>query len=139
MANTQQPNFGLGWSCTTQLTMPSIMVTGFRIVAEAVIRRWSCPRGGLIEDPNYGFDLTDSIGDDLGQDDLARLSQGAAEEAKKDERVRECYVTMGVITTGDGDPVLSVQATIETADGPFTLVAAVSSVTVTLLQVQAAA
>jgi hypothetical protein len=138
MANTQQPNFGLGWSCTTELTMPSIMVTGFRIVAEAIIRRWSCPRGGLIEDPNYGFDLTDNIGADLGQDDLARLSQGAAEEAKKDERVRECYVTMGVITQGDL-PVLSVQATVETADGPFILVAAVSSVTVTLLQVQAAA
>lgn len=138
MANAQQPNFGLGWSCTTELTMPSIMVTGFRIVAEATIRRWMCPRGGLLEDPNYGYDLTDAVGEDLGQDDLARMSQAASEEAKKDERVRECYVTMGVITTGD-QPVLSVQATIETADGTFVLVAAVSSVTVTLLQVQAAA
>jgi hypothetical protein len=118
--------------------MPSIMVTGFRIVAEAIIRRWLCPRGGLLEDPSYGYDLTDAIGEDIGPSDLARMSQAAAEEAQKDERVRACYVTMGVITQGDGTGVLSVQARVETAAGPFTLVAAVSAITVTLLQVQAA-
>jgi hypothetical protein len=137
MSNVQQPNFGLGWSCTTELTSPSIMVTGFRIIAEAIIRRWSTPRGGLLEDPSYGYDLTDAIGDDIGPADLARMSQGAAEEAQKDERVRNCYVTMGVLASGDGTGILSVQARVETSAGPFALVAAVSQVTVTLLQVQA--
>lgn len=138
MAN--QPNFGLGWSCTTDLTMPAIMVSGFRIVAEAIIRRWLTPRGGLLEDPSYGYDLTDAIGEDIGPSDLARMSQAAAEEAQKDQRVRACYVTMGVLNSGDvsGAPTLSVQARVETADGPFTLVAAVSQVTVLLLQVNAA-
>ncbi len=137
MSNTKQPDFGLGWSCTTDLTMPSIMVTGFRIVAEAIIRRWLTPRGGLLEDPSYGYDLTDAIGEDVGPSDLARMSQAAAEEAQKDQRVRACYVTMGLINTGD-NPTLSVQARVETADGPFTLVAAVTNVTVTLLQVNSA-
>lgn len=137
--NLRQPNFGLGWSCVTDLTSPSIMVTGFRIVAEAIIRRWSTPRGGLLEDPSYGYDLTDSIGDDIGPADLARMSQGAAEEAQKDERVRNCYVTMGMLAGEFGTGVLSVQARVETADGPFILVAAVSQITVTLLQVQATA
>jgi hypothetical protein len=118
--------------------MPSIMVSGFRIVAEAIIRRWLTPRGGLLEDPSYGYDLTDAIGEDVGPSDLARMSQAAAEEAQKDQRVKACYVTMGLINTGTSDPVLSVQARVETAQGPFSLVAAVSSVTVTLLQVNAA-
>lgn len=139
MANVRQPNFGLGWSCTTNLTMPSIMVSGFRIVAEAVIRRWQTPRGGLLEDPSYGYDLTDYVGDDLAPADLARISQGAAEEAQKDERVRNAYVTCGVITQGDGTVELRVEGRIETSEGPFTLVASVNAITVTLLQVQAAA
>lgn len=139
MSNARAPNFGLGWSCTTGLTMPSVMVSGFRIVAEAIIRRWLTPRGGLVDDASYGYDLTNAIGEDIGPSDLARMSQAAAEEAQKDERVRACYVTMGLITSGDGTPVLDVQARVETADGPFILVAAVSEITVTLLQVQAAA
>jgi hypothetical protein len=139
MSNIQQPNFGLGWSCVTDLTSPSIMVTGFRIVAEAIIRRWSTPRGGLLEDPAYGYDITDAVGDDIDQATLARMSQAAAEEAQKDERVRNCYVTMGMLSVGDGTGLLSVQARVETAAGPFILVAAVSQVTVTLLQVQATA
>lgn len=138
MSNTPQPDFGLGWSATTDLTMPAIMVTGFRIVAEAIIRRWLTPRGGLLEDPSYGYDLTDAIGEDIDPSDLARMSQAAAEEAQKDQRVRACYVTMGLINTGGTEPTLSVQARVETAAGPFTLVASVSNVTVTLLQVQAA-
>lgn len=134
MSNAVQPNFGISWSCVSDLTMPSVMVSGFRVVAEAVLRRWSTPRGGLIEDPTYGYDLTNAIGEDIDAQTLASMSQGAATEAEKDPRVRACFVTLGLINS-----VLTVQARIETAEGPFTLVAAVSGITVTLLQVQAAA
>ncbi len=47
-----QTNFGTGWSCVTGLTMPAVMVSGNRIVAEALVRRWTTPYGGLIDDPN---------------------------------------------------------------------------------------
>jgi hypothetical protein len=123
-------DFGSSWSCTTDLTMPSIMVSGFRVVAEAIVRRWLTPRGQLLSNPDYGFDLTSAIGDDVDVTTLGQLAQGAAAEAQKDPRVLNCYVTISMI-----DDVFDVRATVETANGPFTLVASVSSLTVTLLEV----
>ncbi len=93
------------------------------------MRRWSTPRGGLVDDPNYGYDLTDAIGDDLNKSDLARMARLAGAEAEKDERVTGCDVTLTLI----GD-VMMVSGKVVTAQGPFTLVVAVSQVTVTLLQ-----
>jgi phage baseplate assembly protein W len=133
MANTVAPSFGLSWSCVSNLTMPSIMVTGFRVVAEAVARIWQTPQGDLIDDPNYGYDLTDCVGEDFNVSDLGRVATAAGNAAERDQRVQECNVTLSLI-----NGVLMVSARITTAQGPFTLVAAVSKVSVTLLQVQAA-
>lgn len=123
-------NLGTCWSCTTGLTMPATMATGFRCVAEAIVRRWSTPRGGLIDDPNYGYDLTDLINDDLDKADLARAAHTAGAEAEKDERVLSCETTITMI----GD-TLNVTGKVATAAGPFQLVVSVNQVTVSLLQV----
>lgn len=126
-----QNSFGSCWSCVDDLTMPAIMVTGNRVVAEAIARRWSTPRGGLVDDPNYGFDLTDYISDDVTQTDLGRIAALAGAEAKKDERVLSCAVTITLDLAGK----LTVTGNVRTATGPFQLVLAVSQVTVALLQV----
>lgn len=126
-----QPDFGSCWSCVTDLTMPATQATGFRVVAEAIARRWQTPRGGLIDDPNYGFDVSDFINADMSKTDIARLAQLAGSEAEKDERVLSCKVT--VTLTGG---VLIVTGAVETALGPFQLVVSVSQVTVTLLAPQ---
>jgi phage baseplate assembly protein W len=123
-------DFGLSWSCVDDLTMPSTMVSGFRCVAEAIVRRWGTPRGQLIGHPDYGTDISSAIGDDLDVAGLVQFSQSAAAEAKKDPRVRNCFVTINLISE-----VLIVKASVETANGPFTLVASVSKITVTLLEV----
>ncbi len=126
------PDFGSCWSCITDLVMPSTMASGFQVVAEAILRRWQTPRGGLIDDPNYGFDLSDYIGDDLDTRGLARIGQAAAAEAQKDERVLNAAVTVSLI--GDA---LTVAGLISTAKGPFRLVVSVDQVNTTLLQVSA--
>lgn len=123
-------NLGSCWSCISDVDMPSTMATGFACLGQAIARRWQTPRGGLIDDPNYGFDLTDYIGGDLGKNDLARLAHMAGEEATKDERVKSCAVTVTLLANGD----MLVVGQVTTADGPFSLVVSVSGVSVTLLQ-----
>jgi len=125
-----QPDFGSCWSCVTDVVMPSTMATGFRCVAEAVARRWQTPRGGLVDDPNYGFDLTDLVGEDLDVRTLSRYADSAAAEATKDERVQRASVQLSLV-----GGLLMVVGAIETAAGPFRLVVAVSQVSVTLLEV----
>lgn len=107
------------------------IVTGFRVVAEAIARRWMTPRGRLIGYPDYGFDLTDYVNADVSPRDLAELRAGASAEAEKDERVIKCDVDTD-LTNG----VLTITAVVTTTKGPFTLTVAVSDVSVTLLDVQ---
>lgn len=126
-----QNSFGSCWSCVSDLTMPSVMVTGNRVVAEAIARRWSTPRGGLIDDPNYGFDLSDFLGDDLDPSGLGRIASFAGAEAIKDERVLSCSVTLTLSTAGR----MTVNGLVRTATGPFRLVLSVDQVSVSLLSV----
>lgn len=89
------------------------------------------PRGGLIRDPNYGFDLTQYLNGDLNAVDIAQMSAGIEAECVKDERV--LAASASVQLTGAG--ALIVTITLTESDGPFSLVLAVSDVTVQLLTV----
>lgn len=126
-------DFGTCWSCTVELTDPAVMVTGFRVIAEAIVRRWQTPRGALIDDPNYGYDVAQWTSGDMGPGDLARVASEAGAEAEKDERVLSCDVTVSVLTGN----AMNVIGKVETSKGPFTLVVGVDQVSVTLLQVAA--
>lgn len=132
--NTSLTDFGTCWSTGegNDLTMPAIMASGFQVIAEAIIRRWSTPAGGLIDDPTYGRNLMGLIGKALSPRDVAREQQGAGAEAEKDERVLSCAVTL---TLDNVTGLLTVAARAVTALGPFSLVASVSAVGVQLLQV----
>ena len=135
MSNSSLTNLGTCWSTgnTVNLTMPALMASGFQVVAEAIIRRWATTAGRLIDDPNYGLNLVDEIGDDLSPSDVVQLQQAASAEAEKDERVLSCAVQM---TLNPVTGAMTVNAQVDTAAGPFSLVAAVSSVGVALLLVQ---
>jgi hypothetical protein len=85
----------------------------------------------LLDDPNYGRNLTDLIGDDLTPADIAYEQQQLGAEAQKDERVLSCAVTLQLTVAG----TIVVNASITTAQGPFTMVASVSAVNVALLLV----
>ena len=111
--------------------MPSYMASGFQCVAEAILARWSTPRGDLIDDPNYGEDVTDAVSDDLSPTDIARWGQRLAAEAQKDERVLSASVQVTLTVAG----LLQVVGQFTTAAGPFKLVASVTAVTVQLLLV----
>ena len=129
--NTNAINFGSCWGTPggADISLPSYMATGFQCIGEAVARRWSTSRGQLITDPNYGTNVTDSVGSDFTPQQLAYLQQQLAVEAQKDERVLRCAVTVQLTTPG----LLTVVGVITTAAGPFRLVLSVSAVTTTIL------
>ena len=124
-------DLGSAVSWVTDMNAEGRLVTGFRVVAEAVVRRWMTPRGRLIGYPNYGYDLTQFANADVGPRDLPEIQSGAAAEAEKDPRVTKADV---VVSLAD-DGTLTVTGVLDTAAGPFTLVVPVSAVTVQLLEV----
>ena len=118
-------NLGTCWGMPQgqDLSSPSYMATGFQCVGEAIARRWSTSQGQLIDDPDYGLNVTDQIGNDLTPGEVAQMQQQLGAEAEKDERVVSCTC---VVTFTNG--ALSVHAAVVTAAGPFKLVLGVSQV-----------
>jgi phage baseplate assembly protein W len=133
MSATVTTNFGSAWSCVSDLTLPSVQVSGNQVVAEAIARRLQTPRGGLIDDPNYGYDLTAWLNADVTPAQIASIQSSINAECTKDERVSSAASS---VTFLSGALIVSVLLT--TAAGPFTLVLSVSSLApnaVTLLSV----
>lgn len=124
---TAAVNFGTSWGTPLgqDLSSPSYMASGNRVVLEAILRRWTTPTGALIDDPNYGYSLIDLVSDDLSPRDLQVAQQRLAAEATKDERVRRADVKLSLSVAG----LLTVDTTITTTQGPFRFVLAVSAVT----------
>ena len=122
-------DYGTALSCVDDIDPESRTVSGNRVVAEALARRLMTPRGRLIGYPDYGFDLTQFANADLSPRELAGVRAGIVAECLKDQRV--VGVTVDLVLDNEG--LLTVTIVVEGSQGPFTLVLAVSSVTVELL------
>lgn len=107
-------------------------VSGRLCLAQALVRRLLTPRGRLIDDPDYGYDLTGEINDDIDASDLARIRAGVEGELAKDERVVSVIAELTYARKGG---ILTVNITVEDSAGPFQLVLAVTSVTVSVITI----
>lgn len=130
-------SFGRDIACTTTLRTGRY-ATGFRVVAEAIYRRLTTPRGllrGGEEEQNYGLDLMSLVGSVNTRGDAASLEGRIKTELSKDERIES--VTASVLETTVG-PAKSFAITINvvTAAGPFELQIGVDDVTVELLGIR---
>lgn len=125
------PDFGTELSCVTDIAGDNRSVSGFRVVAEAIARRWITPRGRLIGFPDYGYDVTQHINDDMSPRDISALASALQAEAVKDQRVASCIVSIAI----DNDGLMTIDAEVDTAQGPFSLTIAASAVSVELLGV----
>ena len=134
MTQSSAVNFGTCWGTPggQDLSSPSYMASGFQVVGEAIARRWSTSSGELIDDTDYGYNVTDLVGEAMSVSQIAQLNEALAHEAEKDERVLACSV---VVTFASG--ALTVTGQVTTAQGPFKLVLGVSSVSPPTLQVSA--
>ena len=107
------------------------MASGTRGVAESILRRWSTPKGTLINAPNEGYCVSDLLSRPLGPSDITYAQQQLAAVALTDARVLRITVTLTFPASG----VLTVAAQGTTRAGPFSLVGSVSTMTpLTLLQ-----
>lgn len=130
MSNTTSPNFGFDLSCTTDLDPLMVEVSGLALLGQAVYRRFITPRGSVIDDPNYGFDLQTLLNDDLDPQDVGQITASIQNECVKDERILSATASVVIVPPG----ILNVTLNLTSALGPFKLVLAVSAVTVAILQ-----
>ena len=103
-------------------------VTGWRGLGQALGRRLITPRGSLLDDDAYGYDLRSRLNDTFTAAELAQLGAVVRRELEADERVESATAA---VTFAQG--TLTVRAAVQTAEGPFRLVLAVSAVTTEIL------
>ena len=116
-------------------------VRGPELVAQACYRRLTTPRGTLrggADEANYGLDLVGLVGTITTPAHVAALPGRIQNELRKDERVADVAADVVATQSGPGT-VYTVTIRGTTADGPFRLVLAVSSVTVELVGLGGAA
>ena len=105
-------------------------ITGNEAIAHAVIRRLVTPRGSLSWDPHCGFDVRAYLNAPINRQILGFLQGAIKAEALADERVATADVS---VSFNDLTSKLTVTLTLTAGDGPFTLVLAVSALTVSIL------
>lgn len=133
--------FGYGtdiW-CERELD-PSLDVDGTSTLAlaQALMRRLDCPRGQLIDDPDYGLDLRAELNKGTTKRETEALASRIKLELTKDDRVESAKVT--VAPNPDGSMLrISIRVTPADARGPFTMTLAVTSADVVLEAISEAA
>lgn len=131
--------FGRDLSCMTGITTGRF-VSGARLVAEAIYRRLTTPRGmlrGGEDERNYGLDVCSLVGQSAAPAMLASIPGRIRAEVLKDERVER--VEVRVLRLIDG-PKVSLRISIRaiTGAGPFELQLLATQVDVALLKLEAA-
>lgn len=108
-------DFGRDLSCVTDITEDCIEVDGSSalIVAQAVTRRFLTPRGALLDDPNYGCDVTGLLNKGVTVQELRAFNARLEAEAMKDERVASAAV---LVTFSYAAQSLSIAVTITPKD-----------------------
>ena len=122
-------DYGTDLACVTDLDPNMAEITGRRVLAEALARRLTCPRGGLIDDPTYGYDLRAFLNADIDTPTLSRIAGQVAAECLKDERVVGCSASVLFPSAG----IMVVTVNVTDFAGPFPLVLSITAVNVTIL------
>ncbi len=123
-------------------------VQGRVCLAQSLGRRLITPRGALIYDVNYGYDLNQWINADVSQSDISQIQGYVRQEMLKDQRVVSANVSaqyvgvsqvqaalQAIVATPNPYPIGVIVLNIQIQDslGPFTLTVSVDNVSVTLI------
>lgn len=106
---------------------------GNLVLAQWAVRCLQTPQGQLLDDPQYGYDLTQWVNSDVDitNPQLAQIKSGIVKALLRDERILDVQVPSIVLGP---DNILAITIILTPSAGPFTLVLAVSATTVQLLQ-----
>jgi hypothetical protein len=125
------PQYGVDWSCTTGLDPLGRLASGSTLMAQVCLRQLYCRNGRLWKAPNrVTLDVRDFVGQGIvAARDIQRIQAQCEAAIVADERILRATV----LATFDGR-VLTLQCTGMGSQGPFTLVLAVTAVTVDILR-----
>lgn len=123
------PDFGTDCSSFPLPSTTFALISGYRVVAEALARRLSTPKGFLKAFPDYGEDLRQYLNEAVTDDMLDRARSEAVAECLQDERVDSITCT---VTWTPATSTLLFRFQVLTSAGAFSFVLAVAQVTVDL-------
>lgn len=121
---TADQGFGSDLSCTDDIDAAGTELSGDdpRCVSQACYRRLTTQRGTVVDDLDYGFDLTELLELGMTRVALSRVPGMVRAELMKDDRVESVLCTVSNVTSESFD--LNISGTC--AKGPFTLTVALS-------------
>lgn len=123
--------FGVDLDCLDDLTEGMREIAGAAVVAQDCYRRLITPRGQLLDEPDYGFDLAELLSRWMTPEQVAAIPGLVRAELSKDERIDS--VTVSAVATSEGTVRLTIKAT--TGAGPFVLGVDASPSAVNLLEI----
>lgn len=116
---------GIDWSCELDLDPYGRTVSQLTTVSQACVRRLSSRLGSLLGDPLYGTDLSELLSLAGNSRTLAAsVSSRIRSQLARDERVLTVTITQADYSLQTKE--LRVRIAVETNEGPFTLVFALS-------------
>lgn len=132
---TTAPDFGLDLSGTDDLDPLMREVTGLEALAQALVRRLDTETGTLLddEDGDYGYDLTEQLGEGMTPDELAAIPGRVENQFRADERVSDAKVKATLSTIERVDLACRI---VPYGAGPFTFTLQITDVAKTILNVQ---
>lgn len=88
--------YGTDVSCAVDVAADAHTVdpTSFTVIGEAVLRRLTCPRGRLPDDPSYGIDVRAFLNRATPQSELNNLEGMIRNELAKDARIESTDVSV---------------------------------------------
>lgn len=132
---TDDPTGPLGYgsdlSCRWDLD-PATEVEGIEALGQALARRLDTPRGQLVDDPDYGFDLKSILNEGITTADLNSLSRRIRNELTKDDRVSMISVTVQLLDVIGRSIRVSIRIRPKESSETFAMTLAVTSAAVIL-------
>lgn len=120
-------DFGSDLAATDDLDANAREVEGDELVAQAIYRRLTTPRGQLLDDPDYGLDIRSFLQASMTAADLALIGGRIRAELAKDETIDDVQATVKLTAA----QTITVDLAVTTGQGPFRMVFAVTAETVT--------
>lgn len=118
-------------SCVDDLDPALTLVTDRRVlIAQRIARRLGTPRGGLIYDEDYGYDLRGKLNAAMTNAEVLEMSANIRAECLKEEGVLTARVGFGY---SSATQTMRVKIHVGTIFGAFPLTLNVSDVTVAIL------
>ena len=94
--------YGVDLRCTTDLhdDLAETDPNSPEGIGEAILRRWTCPRGQNADDPDYGRDVRSLLNRGATRTDLLAEGGLLRAEAEKEETVDTCEVSLALDALG---------------------------------------